>query len=379
MYRRLILLLIMTCFSAGVWAQENIEKLEREIKDRKNRQEQLEKQAKSVSSEINNLRASLRALSQNLDKLTDQQNSLAVKLLELERTEVSLSTKLKSEQASLIKTLAALQMLRKDPPPAFATHPDDALRAVQGAIALASIVPALQGRAESLRARLSELTAIRKRIDQDRAELEIAGQKAAETRDKIAKLLNQRRDTEQGLRGALAEESKTINKLVEQARNLRELSQRLARRQQQAAQRAKQSGDTPFGQARGVLPLPAKGRITRYFGSPDEAGQKSLGISIMTRAGSQIKTPFDGTILYAGPFRNYGQIVIIGIDDRYQILLAGLGEAHSFAGQDVLAGEPIGFMTEKGDAAGNSPLYMEIRDRSKPIDPLPWIQAADRG
>jgi septal ring factor EnvC (AmiA/AmiB activator) len=378
MRRFVSLVFILSLVSASGWGQNNIEKLEREIKDRKSRQEQLEQQAKSVSNEITELRASLRRLSLDLDQLTDQQNALETRLIELEQTEVALATELQSEQASLIKTLAALQMLRKDPPPAFATHPDDALRAVQGAIALASIVPALQDRAETLRARLSELTAVRRRIDLDRAELEQAGAKAAATRDKIGKLLNQRRDTEQGLHGELAEESKAINKLVEQARNLRELSQKLARRQREA-ERAQKKGDTAFSQARGILPLPAKGRISRYFGSTDQTGQKSLGIAVTTRAGSQIKTPFDGTILYAGPFRNYGQIIIIGVDSRYQILLAGLGEAHSFAGQDVLAGEPIGFMSEKGDANGHSPLYMEIRDHGKPIDPLPWIQAADRG
>ncbi len=378
MRRLFSLIVIFSLTSTSTWSEENIETLEREIKDRKNRQEQLEQQAKSVSTEITELRASLRRLSQNLDNLTDQQNGLETRLLELEQTEAALATELQSEQASLIKTLAALQMLRKDPPPAFATHPDDALRAVQGAIALASIVPALQDRAENLRARLSELTAVRRRIDIDRAELEQAGAEAAATRDKIAALLTQRRDTEQGLHSELAVESKAINKLVEQARSLRELSQKLALRQREA-ERRKKKGDTAFSQARGILPLPAKGRITRYFGSTDQTGQKSLGIAVTTRAGAQIKTPFDGTILYAGPFRNYGQIIIIGVDSRYQILLAGLGEAHSFAGQEVLAGEPLGFMSEKGDATGHSPLYMEIRDQGKPIDPLPWIQAADRG
>jgi septal ring factor EnvC (AmiA/AmiB activator) len=378
MRRYLSLIFILSLVSASGWGQTNIEKLEREIKDRKGRQEQLEQKAKSVSDEITELRASLRRLSQDLDQLTEQQNALETRLLELAQTEAALATELQSEQTSLVKTLAALQMLRKDPPPAFATHPDDALRAVQGAIALASIVPALQDRAENLRARLSELTAVRRRIDLDRAALEQAGAKAATTRDNIGKLLNQRRDTEQGLHGELAEESKAINKLVEQARNLRELSQKLAQRQRNA-ESGKKKADTTFSQARGLLPLPARGQITRYFGSADPSGEKSLGIGVATRAGSQIKTPFDGTILYAGPFRNYGQIVIIGIDSRYQILLAGLGEAHSFAGQDVLAGEPIGFMSEKGDANGYSPLYMEIRDQGKPIDPLPWIQAADRG
>ena len=66
----------------------------------------------------------------------------------------------------------------------------------------------------------------------------------------------------------------------------------------------------PFGQARGLLPLPVAGELTARFGQRNENGVVQRGISIAARPGAQITAPFDGQVLYSGPFRQYGEIVI---------------------------------------------------------------------
>lgn len=374
MVRFIFSLMLVLFWSVDTLAQQNIKQIEKEIVDRKQRQETLNEQAREITGEIDRLRKTLRALSTDLDKLTRDQIQLENRLGELEQTEGILAQKLTAEQKSLVQALAALSALRKDPPPAFATHPEDALRAVQGSIALASVVPALRDRAETLRAQLSELSAIRRRIDKDRADLAAAVQKSAAMRDQINTVLSKRQKAERGLRSELDTQTAQINKLVEQAQTLRELSRQLARRQRAAQQRAKEDGrKSPFAAARGLVPLPVLGQVVTQFGDVSATGQKALGVDIKTRAGAQITIPFDGQILYAGPFRKYGQILILGIDERYQILLAGIGQVHGFAGQDVLAGETIGFMAEKGDEQDRGQLYMELRDNGKPIDPAPWL------
>jgi septal ring factor EnvC (AmiA/AmiB activator) len=130
---------------------------------------------------------------------------------------------------------------------------------------------------------------------------------------------------------------------------------------------------------RGTLSPPLNGKIKERFGELDTSGQKRQGLTITGRPGAPISAPFDATVLYAGPFRQYGDIVILGIDEQYQILLAGMERVYGFVGQDVLAGEPIGNLQEKGDASASRPLYMELRDRGRPIDPLPWLSKENRG
>ena len=97
-------------------------------------------------------------------------------------------------------------------------------------------------------------------------------------------------------------------------------------------------------------------------------------MAIRSRAGAPVVAPFDGRVLYAGPFRSYGLILIIDHGQGYHTLLAGLGRLHMAVGQTVLAGEPIGVMArDKGLSADRLDLYLELRHDGTPIDPLPWL------
>ena len=191
--------------------------------------------------------------------------------------------------------------------------------------------------------------------------------------------MNQRSQAETNLRAKAQDEAAQIAKLVAKAQNLKDLSERLAQRQREKRrQQAEDPKASGFARSKGQIPAPVHGRLSGKFGQVIENSVKSQGIYIETDAGAQVIAPYDATILYAGPFRQYGSILILGVDSRYQLLLAGLGQTHGYVGQSVLAGEPIGFLSEKGDAKGRRQLYMEIRDKGKPIDPAPWI-ASNRG
>jgi septal ring factor EnvC (AmiA/AmiB activator) len=97
-----------------------------------------------------------------------------------------------------------------------------------------------------------------------------------------------------------------------------------------------------------------------------------------TRHSAQVRSPSDGWILFAGPFRTWGQLLILNADDGYHILLAGLSQIDVQVGQFVLAGEPIGLMSQapkstSAKAEGSAPvLYVEFRKDNRPIDPEPW-------
>ena len=131
-----------------------------------------------------------------------------------------------------------------------------------------------------------------------------------------------------------------------------------------------------FGKARGTMPFPVAGRLTGKYGEAapraGEAGLTAKGITITSRAGAQVVAPFDGTVAFAGVFRGYGQLLIIGHSEGYHTLLAGMGHLDAVVGQRVLAGEPVGVMDNEGAPA----LYVELRRDGQPINPLPWL--ADR-
>ena len=65
----------------------------------------------------------------------------------------------------------------------------------------------------------------------------------------------------------------------------------------------------------------------RKFGDDDGFGGKTRGVFVATRAGAQVVTPADGHVEFAGPFRSYGQLLILNTGGGYHVLLAGLGKS----------------------------------------------------
>jgi septal ring factor EnvC (AmiA/AmiB activator) len=104
------------------------------------------------------------------------------------------------------------------------------------------------------------------------------------------------------------------------------------------------------------------------------------GDMVATQSAAIVTAPSDGSVLYAGPFRSYGQLLILNAGDGYHVVLAGMSRISVAPGQTVLAGEPVGAMGEARVASasaaplGNTApeLYVEFRKDGKPVDPAPW-------
>jgi len=125
--------------------------------------------------------------------------------------------------------------------------------------------------------------------------------------------------------------------------------------------------------------LPVNGVKVREFGAADRLGGTEKGLSIATRSGAQVTAPCDGWVVYAGPFRSYGQLLILNAGGGYHVLLAGMERISVDLGQFVLTGEPVAVMgagsqTAALVAVGSSQpvLYVEFRKDGTPVDPSPW-------
>ena len=172
-----------------------------------------------------------------------------------------------------------------------------------------------------------------------------------------------------------AETRREIEKFAQQAASLKELIDKLAQRSANLAKdfvprptnrpdRPAQPDDFrpesgPIREMRGNLPYPVMGRLIGKFGAKEAVGE-ARGIRIESRPGAQVVAPYDGKIVFAGPFRHYGQLLIIEHGEGYHSLMAGFGQLYGSVGQWVLTGEPIGVMTSKRSA---NQLYLELRRR----------------
>ena len=136
-----------------------------------------------------------------------------------------------------------------------------------------------------------------------------------------------------------------------------------------------------FADIKGSLQYPAQGQILKAYGASDGFGSKTRGVFVATRADAQVVTPVDGHVEFVGPFRSYGQLLILNTGGGYHVLLAGLGEITAEQGQFLQAGEPVGIMgksaapgTLTGDQLqdGRPVLYIEFRKNGEAIDSSSW-------
>jgi septal ring factor EnvC (AmiA/AmiB activator) len=140
-----------------------------------------------------------------------------------------------------------------------------------------------------------------------------------------------------------------------------------------------------FADAKGLLTRPVSGDELLGFGDQDGLGGESQGLSVATRPGTPVLAPVDGWVVYAGPFRSYGQVLILNAGDGYHIVLAGMERIDAALGQFVLGGEPVATMGatrlasigEVEHTSAQPILYVEFRKDGTAIDSAPWWTPTD--
>ncbi len=301
-----------------------------------------------------------------------------------------------ARQAELARILAVLERLRVNPPILLAARPGAPNDAVRGAIVLKSVAGRLHLRAVELEARLAETRKLRLSIEARHKTLKAHVAALDKARTEIGALTARQSEFLKSTEAEREAAAQRIAALSKQARNLRDLVGRLNVDRRNRARgggtgRGADGNDAAgdrraaltrpsalkrFARSKGLVTLPAAGRIAQKYGEDNGHGQSTKGIVIAARTGAQVVAPFDGQVVFAGPFRGYGQILILKHSDGYHSLVAGLARIDVTTKQWVLAGEPVGIV---GDFQGSGPrLYLEIRHRGHPINPLPWLAADKR-
>jgi septal ring factor EnvC (AmiA/AmiB activator) len=328
------------------------------------------------------------------------------RLKPLDENESAIRKSLEGRRAVIAEVLAALQRIGRRLPPAVMVRPEDALQSVRTAIMLGAVLPEMRQEAESLAADLADLVRVRKDIAAEREGLsrDLAAQ--SEDKQRLALLVEERKKKQAATEKELEAERQRAVALARQVDNLKDLIVKLeqgldsATRSARAATRAALEGGRPelanlhdpgrlgpaiaFSTARGALPLPVNGVKIRDFGTADGMGGAEKGLSIATRAGAQVTAPCDGWVVYAGPFRSYGQLLILDAGAGYHVLLMGMERISVGPGQFVLTGEPVAAMgggtqvTTVASGPGQPILYVEFRKDGTPIDPSPWWATSEK-
>lgn len=293
--------------------------------------------------------------------------------------------RLAARQTPIVRLTAALQTMARRPPALAIVQPGSISDLVHVRALLAAALPAVQARTVALRAEVVEGDRLRERADEAVATLRAGRQTLAGQRIALTRLEAAHRLRSQGLTDSAMFEQDRAMALGERARDIVDLMRELddqADLREQLAQlpgpmlRPRQPGEsvTPPQQAmvtrEGHPPyrLPVVGRLVTGLGEVSEAGVRARGLTLETAAAAQVVAPTAGRIAYAGPFRGYGQIVIIDHGRGWTTLLAGLARVTVRVGETVDQGSPIG---RTGTIRPR--ITVELRRDGAPFDIVPMI------
>ena len=333
--------------------------------------------------------------------LGDQQRAVQKaegKLQKLGAEQIIIRSSLAEKQDQLSELLAGLQRLEQNPPPALVVEPQNILQALRGAMMFGAVVPNMRDQAIDLQNNLHRLEAIKTETEDAKKSQEAALSALALSQTELIKLQAEKKalvatsakDLEsEKLRAAdLATQAKSLKQLLavleEEKRKAEAIKTAEAKALELAERNKREALMKPmmvFTQNKGKLEYPIQGNTLKQFGDDNGLGGTLDGLAIAASADANVISPVDGRVEFAGPFRSYGQLLILNVGEGYLVLLAGMNQISAEIGQSIRAGEPLGQMGKGpssvaliGNEANNAQpvLYIEFRKNNDPVDPSPW-------
>lgn len=388
--------------------RRQLDAVEKEIGKSQEQQRELRQDAERLQREV-------QAIGQKLADTAERVQAAELRLSDAEARAAALQAEiatqrqdLQANREELARLAETLARLARQPPGTALLAPGGTLQVVRGSRLLAAAGESIADQVAALNQRLARLAEHESDLATEQARLATEQSTLALERRRLADLLRQRELDEGHARQAGQQESLRLAGLTGQAADLKQLVRRLeeeaqarraaeeqARRAEQERQRAetesrqsqprraepavlqpadpglaKDAVAQPFAKARGLILSPVAGETIGQFGESNAAGQRARGWRIATRSEATVVAPYHGRVAFAGPFRDYGLVLILAHGDGYHVLLAGLARLHTEVGHSVRRGEPVG---EMGRGEGERTLYLEVRAKGEPIDPAAWI------
>lgn len=130
-----------------------------------------------------------------------------------------------------------------------------------------------------------------------------------------------------------------------------------------------------FAESPHSLPWPAEGRVVDGFGRQFIPELKTYvihqGIRIATSQDAAVHPVQAGKVIFTGPFRSYGNVIIVDHGKSFYTIYGKLGKTLKKPGDRVQIADTIGTALNNGSSGT---LYFEMRQSADALDPLAWLR-----
>lgn len=369
-------MLVLLAAGAGALAQSAsddrtaLAEARREAEAARQRSERLENAARRATSEADRARAEAEALASRIEAaeadLTVAERRIAV----IAALQARQRARLAARQGPVIRLTAALQTMTRRPAALALVQPGSVRDAVHVRSLLAAVMPEVRRRTAVLREEVKAGAELRSRSESAREGLVESREALRRRRIDLASFEREQRARSQQLAGLALSQSDRALAFGEEARELsasigsRAEQQRLAARLAELPGPIRRPGSErePGPPDRIDYALPVEGRVLIGVGEISDGGVHSRGVTLETAAEARIVAPAAGRIVFAAPFRRYGNVVIIDHGGGWQSVITDLATLNVRQGQTVRRGAALG---EAG--AGSPRITVELRRDGRPV------------
>jgi septal ring factor EnvC (AmiA/AmiB activator) len=328
----------------------------------------------ALRAEAAALRKKLIDTAARVQDLESEKGSLDAAIAELVIEERQMQANFERDRVKVAKLLAVLERLQHDMPPVIVLKADDALGATHGAMLLGASLPRIYNAAAALSRRLEALRHTRAELQQRRIDSARNAVQLSAARVQLDQLLAIKEHEARTAESVYSDLQSQLDTIADEAADLGSLLAKVAslRASTPANQTVTVVGpaDSSADLQKGSLRRPVVGRLVAET-STGTGGNMSPGVTFATQPDATVTAPADGRVLFAGRYHKTGQVLILETPGGYDLVLAGMDRIAAHAGDQLLAGEPLGTMPQTGT---DERLYFEVRRDGKGLSPLPWLE-----
>lgn len=347
---------------------DDLKAVENQLKQEQQAQKKSQQKVAVLTREVKEVQGDLISTAKKIQRKENELSALEQQKKEYLQKQEILEDKLDLTDKQLYRVMKGLQTLSLRPTELLLVQKKTPVQTLRSKMLMNYSVPMMGQIKQETLSDLQELMKVRQQLGDRVVRIQQVHFDLTEQNKKMNQLLAEKKKMQQRYTSDYMQSKKKAQMLATKAQDLKDLLKKLEEEQARKQQALRPVGTGRFERSYGRLSWPAGGQLMQHFGEKTGAGAHTKGVILRTHANGRLTAPFDGVVLFAGPFQNYGQLLIIDHGDNYMTVLAGMKQIDVMVGQELLAGEPIGAMGES-----YTDLYLEMRHQGQAIDPEPWF------
>ena len=375
--RALSLSIVVALVMGSAHAQAPQQKLDTTLENlakSKQAQAALKKQLDETEREMGAMRERAASLAEQLQKTERRVDTEEDALAKVNAEYAEKRREFDLRKDDYTATVVSLLRMRNMPTTALFSSTEDTQTMLRTASVLEKTNAAVAAKATRLRSDMAQMKTLQATAKTRDARTKAEKAKLAEEQKKLERELNARQKLQARLSADQVRQTAKVAELSRESASLQELISKLDENRREKVKDKTALKQTAklrnFDGKKGSARTPVSGEVIHRFGEKQNDNGTYRGMVFKARSGATVVAPYDGEVVFTGPFRDYGNMVLIKHNNGFISLIAGLGKVNTSLNQAAIRGEPIGTMPN----GGNGEAYVELRDSSaKPIDPANWF------